>query len=124
MGFRVSNAHSGWPSTVLNETTRRPLFRETQISGICPKNSTLVTVAPRSLVNMPCHLRSELHEPPRIERGFSILQLHSIMSESSPFGFPSFPFRWTRPGTNSPNSKKIADPYPRQIWETRFAISA
>jgi len=63
--------------------------------------------------------RSELHEPTRIDRGRSTLQLHSIMSVISPTGPRGVPSRLLL-SVKAPNSKKIADPCPRQTRVTSF----
>jgi hypothetical protein len=53
---------------------------------------------------------------------FSMRQLYWIPNPSSPFGFPTSPERRVL-GVRSPNSKKIAEPYPRQRCDKGRPIS-
>jgi hypothetical protein len=49
-----------------------------------------------------------------IEAASSMRQFHSMPMLISPSGTPGEPSRRTRPGDKSPNSRKMAEPYPLQ----------
>jgi hypothetical protein len=100
-----------------------PSVRPTTISGSRPTtdNSTITLLRSRS--NVGSHRGSSLQLPHKMDAAFSIRQLHWIISPSSPCGLPAFPERRVL-GVSRPNSKKIAEPYPRQICDTGRPISA
>src|SRR5262245_29269576 len=111
------SAHCGCPSAIMKETTRIRFDRDTSSSCSAPKVRTEVTCAPTNFLNIPGQRRSRLQLPPKMDLGFSILQLHSIISDTSPSGLPGVPSRKVV-GVNLPNSTNSAEPYPRQTCET------
>jgi hypothetical protein len=108
----------------MKDTTRRPFDRATSISGRVPMSRAVTTREGVSFSNMPGQRRSELQLPPRMDLGFSMRQLHSIMRVISPAAAPGVPSRRRRRARRLPNSRKSAEPYPRQTSETGRSINA
>jgi hypothetical protein len=77
----------------------------------------------RSRSNVGSHKCSWLQLPNRMDIVSSTRQLHWIISPSSPLGLPASPERRVL-GVRRPNSRKIAEPYPRQTCDKGRPISA
>lgn len=110
---RSKSAHIGSPSAVMNDTTRCLFDNATASSGKFPKTSMFVTVLPRSRCSAASQRASSLQLPQTIELVPSILQLHSTIAPNSPSDSIREPCLRAR-CTNVPNSRKIAEPCPRQ----------
>src|SRR4051812_39516814 len=115
---RSNNAQLGSPSAVMNDDTQKPSLKATEISGSLPTTDNSTTGLFRSRSNVGSHNDSSLQLPHTMDFAFSIRQLHSIISPNSPCGLPGFPEGRVRvPGVRRPNSRKMAEPCPRQKWD-------
>jgi hypothetical protein len=121
-GRLVIIAHCGCPSAVMKDASFKPFENVITSSGSPSVNFISATVAPTSLFNIPRNLASELKLPPRIDLAFSILQLHSIITDTSPSGFRFVPSLRIPLSRRVPNSRNMADPNPRQTCETGIPI--
>lgn len=106
--------HAGCPSAVANDNKYRSSLSARLISGSRPNKPRPVTREPRSKSKAGSQSSSSLQLPQIIDAAPSVRQLHSMESVSSPIGRRGRPCSGTHPGDRSPNSKKIAEPYPLQ----------
>lgn len=95
----------------------------TTTSGSLPTKDKSTTALLRSRSNVGSHSCSLLQLPHKMAALFSIRQLHSTIRPNSPCGLPDFPERRVL-GVRCPNSKKMAEPCPRQRCDKGKPISA
>ena len=95
------------------------------ISGSLPTTDSSWTTLLRSRSNVGPHKDSSLQLPHKMDVAFSIRQLHWIIKPNSPRGSSAAPSRRVPAlGVRRPNSRKIAEPYPRHRWDKGRLTSA
>src|SRR5665213_2436603 len=95
----------------------------TTTSGSLSTTDKSTTALLRSRSNVGSHSCSLLQLPHKMVVLFSIRQLHSTIRPNSPCGLPASPERRVL-GVRCPNSKKMAEPCPRQRCDKGRPISA